>query len=101
MKQLNFIFIIQGEGRGHMTQAISIYNMLQKVGHKVSCVMIGINPQAECKGLVSTAGFESVCEAKYMGKPVLMAPVVGIMSNIAMLMMRVKRGQGYVTIHLI
>jgi uncharacterized protein (TIGR00661 family) len=32
---------------------------------------------AECKGLVSTAGFESVCEAKYMGKPVFMVPVEG------------------------
>ena len=32
---------------------------------------------AKCKGLVSTAGFESVCEAKYMGKPVLMVPVEG------------------------
>ena len=31
----------------------------------------------ECKGLISTGGFESVCEAKYMGKPVLMVPVEG------------------------
>jgi uncharacterized protein (TIGR00661 family) len=30
-----------------------------------------------CKGLVSTAGFESVCEAMYLGKPVLMIPVEG------------------------
>jgi uncharacterized protein (TIGR00661 family) len=29
----------------------------------------------KCKGLVSTAGFESVCEAMYMGKPVMMVPV--------------------------
>ena len=27
--------------------------------------------------MVSTAGFESVCEAMYMGKPVLMVPVEG------------------------
>ncbi|WP_025764089.1 glycosyltransferase family protein [Dyadobacter tibetensis] len=30
---------------------------------------------ATCKGLVTTAGFESVCEAMYLGKPVMMVPV--------------------------
>ncbi|MPR34320.1 glycosyltransferase family protein [Salmonirosea aquatica] len=30
---------------------------------------------ASCKALVTTAGFESVCEAMYLGKPVLMVPV--------------------------
>ena len=29
---------------------------------------------AGCKGYATTAGFESVCEAMFMGKPVLMAP---------------------------
>jgi uncharacterized protein (TIGR00661 family) len=28
-----------------------------------------------CKGLISTAGFESVAEAMYIGKPVMMVPV--------------------------
>lgn len=32
---------------------------------------------AGCRGLVTTAGFESVCEAMYLGKPVLMVPVHG------------------------
>lgn len=32
---------------------------------------------SEAKGLASTAGFESVCEAMYLGKPVLMVPVQG------------------------
>jgi len=32
---------------------------------------------AGSKGLVTTAGFESVCEAMYMGKPVQMVPVQG------------------------
>jgi uncharacterized protein (TIGR00661 family) len=32
---------------------------------------------AGCRGLVTTAGFESVCEAMYLGKPVLMVPVEG------------------------
>ena len=32
---------------------------------------------ASCKGYLTTAGFESVCEAMYLGKPVLMVPVKG------------------------
>lgn len=28
-----------------------------------------------CKAYLTTAGFESVCEALYLGKPVLMVPV--------------------------
>lgn len=32
---------------------------------------------SKSKGLASTAGFESVCEAMYLGKPVLMIPVEG------------------------
>lgn len=27
-----------------------------------------------CSGYVTTAGFESVCEAMYLGKPVMMIP---------------------------
>jgi uncharacterized protein (TIGR00661 family) len=33
-----------------------------------------INSMAGCKAYATTAGFESVCEAMYMGKPVLMVP---------------------------
>ena len=36
-----------------------------------------ISFMASCKGYLTTAGFESVCEAMYMGKPVLMVPVEG------------------------
>ncbi|MFC3417621.1 glycosyltransferase family protein [Algoriphagus hitonicola] len=32
---------------------------------------------AACRGLVCTAGFESVCEAMYLGKPVMVIPVAG------------------------
>lgn len=32
---------------------------------------------ASARGLVTTAGFESVCEAMYLGKPVFMVPVQG------------------------
>ena len=36
-----FIFLVQGEGRGHMTQAISLYQILIKNGHEVSHIFIG------------------------------------------------------------
>ncbi|WP_258101592.1 glycosyltransferase family protein [Marinoscillum pacificum] len=36
-----------------------------------------IDKMANCQGYVTTAGFESVCEAMYLGKPVLMVPVAG------------------------
>lgn len=32
---------------------------------------------SQARGLASTAGFESVCEAMYLGKPVLMVPIEG------------------------
>ena len=36
-----------------------------------------LNKMARCKGLVSTAGFESICEAMYLGKPIFSVPVEG------------------------
>jgi uncharacterized protein (TIGR00661 family) len=36
-----------------------------------------LRDMAACKGLVSTAGFESICEAMYLGKPVMVIPVKG------------------------
>lgn len=34
-----------------------------------------IQKMAKCKAIISTAGFESVCEAMYLGKPALMVPI--------------------------
>lgn len=36
-----------------------------------------LQDMAVCKGLVCTAGFESICEAMYLGKPVMVIPVAG------------------------
>lgn len=36
-----------------------------------------LDKMSQCKGLITTAGFESVCEAMYLGKPVMMIPVKG------------------------
>ena len=40
-RKLRFSFIVQAEGRGHMTQAISLYDMLTRNSHEVTCVFIG------------------------------------------------------------
>lgn len=44
---MNFIFIVQGEGRGHMTQAISLFNILTNNGHSVSHVIVGKSKRRE------------------------------------------------------
>lgn len=44
---LTFLFIVQGEGRGHMTQAISLKEMLERAGHKLSCVLVGKSKRRE------------------------------------------------------
>lgn len=36
-----------------------------------------LKDMSACKGLVCTAGFESICEAMYLGKPVMVIPVQG------------------------
>jgi len=49
---------------------------------------------ASCKGLVCTAGFESVCEALYLGKPALMIPVGGHYEQYCNARDAVKAGAG-------
>lgn len=43
MSRLNCLFIVQGEGRGHMTQALALKAMLDDAGHRVSGVLVGRN----------------------------------------------------------
>ena len=38
---MKYLFIVQGEGRGHMTQAISLERLLRKNGHEVVGIMVG------------------------------------------------------------
>ena len=38
------MFIVQGEGRGHLTQAIALAQLLRRHGHEVVEVMVGKNP---------------------------------------------------------
>src|SRR5690349_9515869 len=40
---IKVMFTVQGEGRGHMTQAIAMQEMLQRHGHHVAAVLVGSN----------------------------------------------------------
>jgi uncharacterized protein (TIGR00661 family) len=47
MESRSFIFAVQGEGRGHLTQAISVYEMLTSRGFKVHAVLVGSSQRRE------------------------------------------------------
>ncbi len=38
---MKYIFIIQGEGRGHLTQALALSTMLRRNGHSITEVLVG------------------------------------------------------------
>ena len=38
---MKILFIVQGEGRGHLTQAISMEKLLRSNGHEVVEVLVG------------------------------------------------------------
>lgn len=44
---MKFLFLIQGEGRGHMTQAITLSHILQENGHEVVGAIIGRSERRE------------------------------------------------------
>ena len=43
---MKILFIIQGEGRGHLTQALSLRQKLTDEGHQVVGVLVGKSPAA-------------------------------------------------------
>lgn len=47
-----FVFAVQGEGRGHLTQAIAAYEMLTSYGHKVAAVLIGSSDRRQVPDFV-------------------------------------------------
>ena len=44
---MKFLFVVQGEGRGHLTQAIALYELLTKNGHEVAAVLVGKSNRRE------------------------------------------------------
>lgn len=52
MAPLRFVFTVQGEGRGHLTQAIAVYEILSARGHQVTAVLVGSSSRREIPGFV-------------------------------------------------
>lgn len=44
---MKFLFIVQGEGRGHLTQALTLEDYLQQEGHEVVKVLVGKSQSRE------------------------------------------------------
>jgi len=44
---MRFLFLIQGEGRGHLTQALSFAALLKKEQHELVGVVVGKNPRRQ------------------------------------------------------
>lgn len=42
---MRYLFIVQGEGRGHLTQAMTLERLLLSRGHEVIGIMVGKSPQ--------------------------------------------------------
>ncbi|TLU97923.1 glycosyltransferase family protein [Dyadobacter luticola] len=41
---MRILFMVQGEGRGHLTQAISLGQILRSAGHEIAAAMVGSSP---------------------------------------------------------
>ncbi|MFN4285458.1 MAG: glycosyltransferase family protein [Lacibacter sp.] len=52
MTPLRFMFTVQGEGRGHLTQAIATYELLVAHGHQVVAVLVGSSHRRELPAFV-------------------------------------------------
>jgi len=63
---MRIVFIVQGEGRGHITQAISLFQQLQESRHEIVACLVGTK---------NNTGFSSILETEiaapihYFGSP--------------------------------
>ena len=60
---MKILFIVQGEGRGHLTQAISMERLLRSNGHEVVEVLVGKSESRRLPGFLS--GTSSSCQTVY------------------------------------
>ena len=54
MQPLRVVFIVQGEGRGHMTQALALASHLRAAGHEITRVLVGRSPWRSIPDYFST-----------------------------------------------
>lgn len=47
-----FLFVVQGEGRGHFTQAIAVAEVLTEAGHEITAVLVGSGTNREIPDFV-------------------------------------------------
>jgi uncharacterized protein (TIGR00661 family) len=47
MRKLKVLFTIQGDGRGHMTQALAVQKILLDAGHQISAILLGRQPDQQ------------------------------------------------------
>jgi uncharacterized protein (TIGR00661 family) len=47
MPRLRLAFVVQGDGRGHLTQALAVRDLLAAAGHEVSACLVGVAPGRE------------------------------------------------------
>lgn len=52
---MRVLFLIQGEGRGHLTQALSLNQMLKQAGHDVVGAIVGITAERDVPTFFSSA----------------------------------------------
>src|SRR4029077_11357650 len=52
---MRVMFTVQGEGRGHMTQAIAMSEMLQRRGHQIVAVAAGTNQRRSLRSFFEQA----------------------------------------------
>ncbi len=51
---MRFLFTVQGEGRGHYTQALSLSSILRKHGHEVVAVLVGTSDARQIPSFFTT-----------------------------------------------
>lgn len=50
---MKILFVIQGEGRGHLTQALSLRQKLADEGHEIVGVLVGKSPARRLPGFLA------------------------------------------------
>src|SRR5579862_2620162 len=75
---MKYLFTVQGEGRGHMTQALAIKELIEKEGHEVVCVLIGTNRK---KGVPDFFKNAFDCKVSTMSSPNFVFDKTGGVNN--------------------